>query len=199
MIDSAPLNFFNLGRPPSPSELAELPPDTLVVGRHITTCPNGGTSLEKYSLLPLRDVLTLNTPLRQFLADHSIQYDHKKRVFLANGQMVPLINCMESCASCLVDKALCRLVTRESKRVLSKLYPRLLYEDGDPAFYLYYSPEEEASLPEAKAPQVLRLLDELLQTLEMPAGLAEEWAKECDGRYHVIEKEIRIKQIPQQF
>lgn len=196
MPEFAPLNFFKLCRAPDRAELAALDPQTLVTARHITTDPDGGTSLEKYGLLPLREVLSLDTPLRRFLADHGIQYIHEKRLFTVNGEPVPLINCMESCASCLVEKAVCRLYSRESKRVLAALYPRLLYEDGSPAFYLYYAPAEEASLPEAKSPQVLRLLDELLLTLGKPAGLADEWMRSCEGNYQVVKRNVELSKLP---
>jgi hypothetical protein len=196
---NTPLNFFAAGRALERSEWTALDPETLIAARHITTCPDGGASIEKFGLLPLRQVLTEDTPLRQFLHDHGVIFDPEKRLFLVKGEVVHLLNCMESCASCLVEKTVCRLYSRESKRVLSVLYADLSPRGGSPAYYLYYSPQEEASLPEAHSPRVLRLLDDLLTTLDKPACLVEEWTGLCGGKYKVIEKTVKISELPQKF
>jgi hypothetical protein len=188
-----------MGRAPERSEWTALDPQTLIVVRHITTCPDDGESIERFDLLPLRAVLTTDTPLRQFLHDHGVVFDPEKRLFLVNGEVVHLLNCMESCASCLVEKAVCRLYSRESKRILSVLYADLSPRGGSPAYYLYYAPQEKAALPEAHSPRVLRLLDDLLTTLGKPAGLAEEWTRLCGGKYTVIEKTVKISELPQKF
>lgn len=199
MDPNLPLNYFAAGRAPDRSELAALDPQTLIVARHITTCPDDGASIEKFGLLPLRAVLTEDTPLRQFLHDHGVAFDPEKRLFLVNGEVVFLLNCLESCASCLVEKTVCRLYSRESKRALSILYADLSPRGGSPAYYLYYDPQEETFLPEACSPRVLRLLDDLLATLDKPTTLAKEWIQLCGGKYRVIEKTEKICELPQKF
>ena len=197
MPDPTPLNFFSAELPaPDPAFLATLPADTLLSVRHLTTFDDEGQSLKKFGLLNLRGALTQATPLRQFLADNGLTFDLDARLIRLNGKEIPLFECLENCASCLNDKAVCRLYDRANKTAFARLYPRLFDDAGEPAVYLFYPADaDEAALPGARCPQVLTLLDEMLESLGTPLGLETQWVERYKGKYHVVEFAVPVNKL----
>jgi hypothetical protein len=197
--DLTPLNFFSAEQPaPDPAFLAALPADTLLSVRHLTTFDDEGESLRKFGLLNLRGALTQATPLHRFLADNGLTFDPDTRLIRLNGKEIHLFDCLENCASCLNDKAVCRLYDRANKAAFSRLYPHLFEDAGEPAVYLYYPADTDVSiLPGARCPQVLTLLDEMLESLGTPLDLEMQWAERHKGKYHVVEFTVQMDNMMQ--
>ena len=187
MSETASINFFALGRRPTQDELAALPPDTPIMMRHLTTWYDGGESLREFGLLGLRDALTKPTLLRRFLEEYGLHFEIDKKLLWVNQQPIPLFDCLENCASCLNDRTTCRLFDKAAKSALSPLYERIYDDKPEPTFYLYYTPDEEASLPGARHPMVLKLLDDLLTARGESAVLVEEWVRRCGGKVQRVE------------
>jgi hypothetical protein len=195
--DLTSLNFFSGEQSaPDPALLAALPADTLLSMRHLTTFDDEGESLRKFGLLNLRGALTRATPLRRFLADNGLTFYPEARLIRLNGKEVHLFDCLENCASCLNDKAVCRLYDRANKAAFARLYPRLFEDAGEPAVYLYYPADTDVSaLPGARCPQVLTLLDEMLESLGTPLDLEKQWVERHKVKYHVVEFTVPMDKV----
>ena len=176
--------------------------------KHLTTSNDELKSFKQYGLINLRKVLTLKTPLKNFLEENSIDIDVENKIFSYEGIKYKIISHEDECDKCFYGNCKYRkdilgdsskLIYRDMscgyRKVITNLYVKLYKDRAETEVFISGNNEEitEYSIIN-KCPEILLTIDNIMKKISNNySDLQSKWEYSQKGVFYILEFYTNIK------
>lgn len=184
--------------------------NVLIKCRHITTSNENLKTFRKYGLLNLKQVLTIDTPLKLFLKDNDIEFDIEYKLFMYKGKINGLFWYEDECKKCNYGE--CKYtrdifnknttltykdMSCDYRKVITQLYGKLYKDKAETEVFLSgeYNEIYNYSIV-SKCPEILLTIDKLIEkSFDEYIKLEYKWKKIKNNQTYLLEFCTNIKNL----
>lgn len=164
-----------------------------ITAKHITTLFDEGSTLKKYGLLNLKDMLEKDTPLRQFLKKWGIKFDVDGKKIKVSEMELDLFRCNNDCVRCNYNRNNCVQFSLEYRKAIDRINIKLYSDKAETEVFLCGKDDELEQYPFiTRHPEFLNNIDDLLTAMRTPLNLSRQWADLQNGQYYLLEFDVNI-------
>lgn len=175
--------------------------EILITCRHaLTTCDNLKSILNR-GLTDLKTVLSVETPLKDFLDMHHISIDVNGKVLSFDTNVYPILKREEKCTRCIYNECRCiDYCTKQPsykrcsyRKELSILHTKLYKDKCELEVFIDGTIEDiESYSVISECPEILETLDNVLSKLQHNINLHTLWRKQDNNKFYILEFDTNI-------
>lgn len=170
--------------------------NVFITAKHITTLFDKDSTLKKYGLLNLKDVLEKDTPLRRFLEKRGIKFDVNRKKIEISEMELDLFRCNNDCKPCSFNRNKCVQFSPEYRKAIDLIDIKLYTDKAETEVFLCGKDDELEKYPFiTRHPEILNNIDNLLTAMQMPLNLSRQWAELQIAQYYILEFDVSIEAL----
>lgn len=174
-----------------------------IVVRHMTTTTMDSIkSFKNIGLLDLKNMLQLDTPLSEFLAEYGIKVNVDKRIIHIKEDEYPILEYGEPCVDCFYDRDVnkCSEFSKcDLRKALENLARKLYTYGATVEFFIYATLEEMKRYSSiSRCPEILQTLDTIrakaANKYSQPFDMCYDWMR-THRQCYVLEFAVKLSEM----
>lgn len=176
-----------------------------IICRHGMTSFDGLESVNNRGLLNLKEVLTEQTPLRQFLLEYEIEINVNNRIINVKGENYPILHSKVLCNNCIFAEYKCfdifdknrpKLRNCEYRERLSFLEGKLYYDKCETEVFLDGTNKDIREYSVIREyPEILYTLDRLMVYYNNVCRLCSQWSQKENNKFYILQFPTKLENL----
>lgn len=172
----------------------------LVICRHITTCSDSLESIMDNGLIPLTDMLTRDTPLKNFLKKYTISINAANKILFYDNKEIPIVHFDMPCSICIQGKTKpCSRFFCDFHNELAMLHSKLYHDRGEVEAFLSGDDKHLHNYRSIQqAPEILWNFGKILKCLNAISNeyqLVEQWANQEHMKRYILNVTVPLNYL----